>query len=196
MRILCIADKVEAALSKKADLSHLGTLDVIVSCGDLPPEYLTFLRGKLNVPLYYVKGNHDIRYQESPPLGCTNIHGQIVNVKNKRFLGLEGSRWYNGGPNQKTENQMRWLTWGLYPKIWLSKGLNIVVTHAPPRFINDQEDLCHRGFRSYNQIINRFNPTYFLHGHIHRSFKTDQDRITKYRHTAIINCYGHHILEC
>ena len=196
MRILCISDKVEVALSENADLSHLGSLDAVISCGDLPPEYLTILRGKLNVPLYYVKGNHDIRYQDTPPIGCTNIHGQIITVGKNRVLGLEGSRWYNGGPNQHTENQMRWLTWRLYPQIWAKRGLDMVVAHAPPRFIHDKEDLCHRGFKSYRHIIKRFKPAYFLHGHIHRPFKNDRERITRWRQTAIINCYGHHFLEC
>jgi Icc-related predicted phosphoesterase len=44
-------------------------------------------------------------------------------------------------------------------------------------------------------LINRYNPRYFLHGHIHRFFDNDGDRITRVRRTQVINCYGHYILD-
>ncbi len=193
MRILCISDKV--VLSDGFDQSRIGAVDAIISCGDLPPEHLTSLRSKLDVPLYYVKGNHDIRYEDSPPKGCMNIHGRIVDIGNQRVLGLEGSRWYNEGPNQHTEAQMRWIILGLRLKIWRKRGIDMVVTHAPPRFIHDQEDLCHRGFKSFRKVIDRYKPAYFLHGHIHRAFNHDKERITLLNQTKIINCYGHYILD-
>ena len=34
--------------------------DAIISCGDLPASYLTFLVTMANRPLFYVHGNHDV----------------------------------------------------------------------------------------------------------------------------------------
>ena len=38
--------------------------------GDLPASYLTFLVTMANRPLFYVHGNHDVRYENQPPEGC------------------------------------------------------------------------------------------------------------------------------
>jgi uncharacterized protein len=167
----------------------------LISCGDLPPEYLRFLLKAFDVPLFYVRGNHDIRYQSNPPLGCINLHNRVVRHKGLKILGLEGSRWYNGGPNQYTETQMRHLTWRLRPRLWWLGGIDLVVTHAPPRFVHDAEDLCHRGFKTYRRLIQRYAPSHFLHGHIHMNFTDDAQRVTLLGNTRVINCYRHCMVE-
>ena len=177
LTILCVSDAVVPELYYQFDPRALGSVDLIFSCGDLPPEYLSFLAAALDAPLYYVRGNHDIRYDNKPPQGCVDLHGRIVQYGPLKIMGLEGSRWYNGGPNQYTEGQMRHMIWRLRPKIWWKKGVDIVITHAPPRFINDAEDLCHRGFKSYRRLIDWYQPAYFLHGHIHAAFTDDSQRI-------------------
>ncbi len=106
----------------------------------------------------------------NPLTGCMDLHGQLVEHRGLKLLGLGGSRWYNGGPNQYTEKQMSKMILRLSPKIWWRKGVDIIITHAPPRHIHDAEDLCHRGFRSFNRLIERSAPTYFIHGHIHAAF--------------------------
>ena len=99
------------------------------------------------MPLYYVRGNHDIRYRTSPPTGCMNIHQRRVTFRGLRIMGLEGSRWYNGGPIQYREFQMRQMIWRMLPGLWFKGGVDMVVTHAPPRHIHDAEDRCHGGLR-------------------------------------------------
>ena len=195
MRILCVADKVVPALYENFDRGQFGRIDLILSCGDVPPEYLSFLKGVFGAPLYYILGNHDIRYGQSPPEGCMDIHGRLVRCGSLKILGLAGSRWYNGGPNQYHEWQMRRLVWRLRPRLWWKKGVDIVLTHAPPRHIHDQEDPCHRGFAIYRRLIDWYRPRYFLHGHIHRGFADDNERITSVGTTQVINCFGHYIFE-
>lgn len=170
-------------------------IDVIISCGDLPPEYLSRLAHVFNAPLYYVGGNHDIRYQEKPPQGGSNLHGRLESFGGVRFLGLEGSRWYNGGPYQYTEGQMRSIIRRLRPTLWWQGGIDVVVTHAPPRYIHDTEDLCHRGFKSFRWLIDKYQPDYFIHGHIHRNFADPAERITVVDTTKVVNTYGYCILE-
>lgn len=195
MKILTVSDIVVAELTGRFDVRPFDGLDLVLSCGDLPPEYLTSLRERLNVPLYYVRGNHDIRYQSSPPLGCVNVHRRRLTFAGLRIMGLEGSRWYNGGPIQYREYQMRRMIWRMTPMLWLKGGVDLVLTHAPPRHIHDAEDRCHRGFNCYLKLISRFKPRYFIHGHIHAHFTDSTQRVTRVGNTDVLNAVGFHVLE-
>ena len=73
MRILLVADEPCKSYWDYYDESKLKGIDLILSAGDLPPEYLSFLVTFANCPLLYVHGNHDAKYQEKPPEGCINI---------------------------------------------------------------------------------------------------------------------------
>ena len=196
MKILCVADTVtQSLLEFDNGKPPIEGVDLIIACGDLPPEYLSSLRNRYNAPLYYVLGNHDLRYQSAPPVGCGHIDRRIVHFSDMTFTGFSGSRWYNGGVNQYSEKEMNRSIQKMRFRFWRSKGVDIVVTHAPPRFIHDAEDRCHRGFRIFRWFIDKYQPRYFLHGHIHTNFDNDSERITSVNSTSIINCYGYYILE-
>jgi Icc-related predicted phosphoesterase len=70
-----------------------------------------------------------------------------------------------------------------------------VVTHSPPRYIHDAEDLCHRGFKSFRWLIDKYHPNYFIHGHIHKRFSDPGERVTVVDATKVVNTYGYNILE-
>ena len=195
IKILSVSDVVDPMLHRHAGREPFTDIDVIVSCGDLPPEYLSLLLSAFNVPLYFVSGNHDIRYKGKLPQGGFDLHGRFEKIKGLRFLGLEGSRWYNGGLYQYTEAQMGALIRRLRPTIWWHKGIDVVVTHAPPRYIHDAEDLCHRGFKSFRWLIDKYHPNYFIHGHIHKHFSDPGERVTVVDATKVVNTYGYNILE-
>lgn len=195
MKILSVSDRVEPILYDRFEASLFPDVDLILSCGDLPPEYLTFLATRFDVPLYYVCGNHDIRYDSKPPQGCMDLNARIVRFKGLNFLGLAGSRWYNGGPYQFTEKQMRKVVRRLRPEIWWKRGIDIVITHAPPRHIHDAEDPCHKGFKSFRWLIDRYAPRYFIHGHIHMNFNSLSERMTIVNQTNVVNTYGYYFFE-
>ena len=195
MKILTISDIVVPELSERLDVRQFKDVDLVLSCGDLPPEYLATLREQLDAPLYYVRGNHDIRYKTAPPMGCLDIHGRRIEFNGMRIMGLEGSRWYNGGPIQYREHQMRQMIWRMLPGLWFKGGVDIVIAHAPPRHINDAEDRCHRGFKSFVKLIERFQPRYFIHGHIHAHFSDPSQRISQLGDTQVINTFAWHLLE-
>jgi len=195
IKILCVSDVIEPALYPNLDDRRFHDISLILSCGDLPPEYLSFLVNALRAPLYYVLGNHDIRYATKQPRGCVNLHGRLVTFKRLNILGLEGSMWYNGGPYQYTDSEMRRLIRRLRPTIWWRGGVDLVIAHAPPRGIHDEEDLCHRGFESFRWLIHKYKPNYFIHGHIHKNFGTLAERVSLIDATQVINTYGHYILE-
>ena len=195
MKILSVSDRVVSTLYDKFDANRFPKVDLILSCGDLPPEYLSYLVSSFNAPLYYVRGNHDIRYDSKPPGGCVDLHARLIQFQGINMLGFEGSRWYSGGPHQYTENEMRKIIRSLRPKIWWRRGVDIIITHAPPRYIHDAEDLCHRGFKSFRWLIDHYCPTCFIHGHIHTDFSDSAERITTINKTKIINTYGHYLFE-
>ena len=124
MNILVLADHESRILYDFYNPERLKDIDLIISCGDLDPEYLSFFVTLCPVPLLYVRGNHDGKYQQRPPEGCTCIENEIYVYKGVRILGLGGSMQYiPGAPNQYTERQMRWrirkMTW----KLWRNRGL-------------------------------------------------------------------------
>jgi len=195
LKILAVSDFVDKSLTQMVENKTLEPVDLIISCGDLPPEYLSFLRDRLDRTLFYVKGNHDIRYTPSNPVGCENIHEKIVRFKSLNILGLEGSLWYNGGMNQYMDKEMKKIISGMWFSLWRKGGVHMVVTHAPPRHIHDAEDRCHMGFDSFVKLINKRKPDYFIHGHMHKDFKTHDERITEVNSTKVINTCGFTILE-
>jgi Icc-related predicted phosphoesterase len=195
MKLLSVSDYVVSTLYDNFDARHFPKIDLILSCGDLPPEYLSYLFSSFKAPLYYVRGNHDIRYDSKPPDGCIDLNARLVQFQGIRMLGLEGSRWYSGGPHQYTEKEMRKIIRGLRPKIWWQRGIDIIITHAPPRYIHDAEDLCHRGFKSFQWLIDHYSPIYFIHGHIHAEFSDPSERITKINKTKVVNTYGFYLFE-
>lgn len=196
MKILSVADTVTPKLLEPVGGGPpIDDIELIISCGDLPPEYLTALRNRYDAPLYYVLGNHDLRYSESPPVGCCQIHRRIVTIGEYKITGFSGSRWYNGNINQYSEKQMTRFIRRMRFSLWRNRRVDLVVTHSPPRFIHDAEDLCHRGFRIFRWFIDKYKPRYFIHGHIHALFEDDSQRMTTVNSTSVINSYGYHVLE-
>ena len=194
VKILSVSDVVVPELIGTDGSVEPGSIELILGCGDLPPEYLARLKTLYDVPLFYILGNHDIRH-ELVPQGCVNITGRIVRHKGFSFLGFSGSRWYNGNPNQYREREMRAQIRKLWFPLWRLKRLDVLVTHAPPRHIHDAEDRCHRGFSCYRDFIRRYKPRFLIHGHIHRFFETPDERFTEVDGSRVMNSYGHHIFE-
>ncbi|MBR7085547.1 MAG: metallophosphoesterase, partial [Oscillospiraceae bacterium] len=61
MKILFIADEESKYLWDYYEKSKLENLDLMISCGDLKPEYLEFLVTMAKCPLLYIHGNHDTK---------------------------------------------------------------------------------------------------------------------------------------
>ena len=193
MKVLALADFESSSLYEKFDITPYKGVEAVISCGDVLPELLTYIVTILNVPVFYVLGNHDERYLKEPPEGCDNIDGKIIEFKGKRILGLGGSIKYSNGILQYTEREMNWRIKKLYFK--LKRGIDIVVTHSPPYGIHEGEDYPHKGFKSFTWLINKYKPEYFLHGHTHMNYNFRNSRITVVGKTKIINCSGILVLD-
>ena len=110
MKILLIADQADPLLWEHLDRRKLEGVELVLSCGDLPAAYLSFLTCFTPAPILYVHGNHDGVYLQSPPEGCICIEDTIYVHNGIRILGLGGCMRYNQGAHQYTEWQMRWRT--------------------------------------------------------------------------------------
>lgn len=195
MRILAVSDEECPALWDYYVPGKLKDYDLILSCGDLKASYLSFLVTMSNKPLLYVHGNHDGRYAQSPPEGCDCIEDRVVTYNGVRFLGLGGCPWYHDGPHQYTERQMRRRIARLRFQLWKTKGVDIVVTHAPPRGVGDLSDRAHQGFQALLDLLDKYHPQYLLHGHVHLRYGLDDIRERAYGDTTVINTCERYVLE-
>ena len=195
MKILAISDEACPALWDYYTPGRLADYQLIISCGDLKPEYLSFLVTMARCPVLYVPGNHDGIYEKRPPEGCDNIDGRVVEYNGLRILGLGGCRKYHPGPHQYTDREMRNRILRLRWPIRKAGGVDILVTHSPAEGLGDDEDVAHWGFPSLRTFLDKYQPSYHIHGHVHMTYTTNRVREMDYNGTTIINAYERYTLE-
>ncbi|MGB4571732.1 MAG: metallophosphoesterase [Rectinemataceae bacterium] len=214
VKILCVADEVDLLVYSPRIRERFGDVDLVLSAGDLPDEYLGYITSMLNRPIVSVAGNHDSGPGLSAAARVSNfnaleIHdsramtGRIAfKVKKEsglRILGIPGSMRYNSGPNQFSQFSMSWRIALMLPgllvrRLFTGRGVDIVLAHAPPSGIHDGPDLPHRGFSSFRWLIRAAAPAYFVHGHVHL-YDLQTARETQMGSTTVINVYGHKVIE-
>lgn len=195
MKILTIADEESKSLWDHFDKKKLEGIDLIISCGDLDPRYLSFLVTFASVPVLYVHGNHDDKYERIPPEGCICIEDRIYEYKGVRILGLGGSMRYKPGKHQYTDWQMKMRVKKLGFQLFRKKGFDILVTHAPAFQLNDGRDLPHQGFKVFLELMEKYKPKFFVHGHVHMSYGRKHKRYDKYEQTHVINAYEKCVID-
>jgi Icc-related predicted phosphoesterase len=72
--------------------------------------------------------------------------------------------------------------------------LDVLITHSPPRDVNDREDLPHRGFVALRPFLAMFKPRFQVHGHIHIYDRGEQTQV-EFLDTTVINVYPYKILD-
>lgn len=195
MKILAVSDEECPALWDYYVPGRLKEYDLIISCGDLKADYLSFLVTMARAPLFYVHGNHDTGYLRTPPGGCDCIDDCLVVYNGIRILGLGGCRRYHPGPFQYTEKEMRKRIRALRFALWRAGGVDLVVTHAPPSGYGDDTDPAHWGFQALLPLLDKYKPSYLLHGHVHSNYSMKQPRIHQREGCTIINACQRYVLE-
>ncbi|MGN6173483.1 MAG: metallophosphoesterase family protein [Streptosporangiaceae bacterium] len=212
--VLAVSDEVHSTLY--ADLGAVREAQLIVACGDLPFDYLGYLMNALDIPLVFVPGNHDpdvSGYRTSrtgltlqaglparPPWpdGAVSAEQAVVDVAGLRLAGLGGCRRYSEGPNQYTQRQQARRARALSRRArWRAlrdgRGVDVLLTHAPPRGAGDREDPAHRGFEALNWLAERLRPPLLLHGHIHPD--ETPTRAHRLGRTVVRNVVGRHLID-
>jgi calcineurin-like phosphoesterase family protein len=148
MRILCVSDQVDPVVYSLRMKERFGDIDLVLSAGDLPMEYLGFISAMLNRPIVYVEGNHDLKASshrgiagltkaaagrgfsaEWGDFGYLGLDGQggidagwrLVREGGLCILGLPGSMLYNRGPNQFSELSMGLRLAFLVPRLLVNR---------------------------------------------------------------------------
>jgi len=202
MKILCISDQVDPLVYSDSIKKRFADVELILSAGDLPMEYLDFIVSSLNKPLLFVFGNHHAEKMANNDFhGYGSIHAgsKVVREGGLIITGLGGSMRYNRGPNQYTDFQMykeiiKLLPRLVFNRIFRGRYTDILLTHAPPKDIHDKQDLCHQGFKAFLWFMKAFKPKYLVHGHIHLYDLCDVRR-TRWMDTEVINAYNHYIID-
>lgn len=170
MKVLALSDSEVSWLSSWYDRKRLDRYDLIISCGDLSPRYLSRIATLARAPLLYVRGNHDQRYDHEPPEGCWPIDGAVVAYRGLNIGGLGGSLPYNDSVFGFTETQQARRAKKLARRSEWAGGLDLLVTHAPVRGYGDLDDLPHQGFAAFEGFLDRVHPQVMVHGHVHMEY--------------------------
>ncbi|MHB9296185.1 hypothetical protein PilKf_01939 [Pillotina sp. SPG140] len=215
MKILCVSDYIDPLVYTNSIKERFKDIDLVLSAGDLPLDYLEFIVSSLNVPLLFVFGNHNTELfehfksggtaamqwedREALHIGAVHVGSKVRNEQGLIIAGLGGSFRYNKGENQYTEAQMYCEMLKMFPmllfnRLFKGRFVDILLTHAPPQGIHDQLDPCHRGFKSFLWFMRTFKPRYLIHGHIHL-YDLSAIRVTQCQETTVINAYSHYIVD-
>jgi Icc-related predicted phosphoesterase len=204
-KILAVSDQVVERIYTLAADGHFRDVDLVLGCGDLPYTYLEYLLSIMNVPLYYVPGNHDPVYDPNRKLsyaeGGTNLDLKTAFVKGTLLAGLGGSiRYRPDGVNQYTQTEAYSRAYRLIFQVILSqirhgRKPDILITHSPPFGIHDEDSHAHQGLKALNFLIRATGPRYHLHGHTHFYRNNLEDSVTRVRNTTVINIFPYRVIN-
>jgi Icc-related predicted phosphoesterase len=204
MKILAVSDIVVDRIYSPKIRPLFSDIDLAIGCGDLPLNYLEFLVSTLDIPLYFVHGNHSQEEtQESTNnkyfRGSVDLHSKVKRLKGYSFAGVEGCIRYKDGKFQYSQLDMWLNVFQFVPSLLMNRinsgrYLNIFVSHAPPWGIHDQSDYAHQGVKAFRWLLYHFQPDYHLHGHIH-VYRPDMPTETQFGRTKVVNAYGYRQIE-
>jgi len=200
VRILAVADEREPSLGVASNREALGSIDAVLGCGDVEPDWLAFLADAFAAPLVFVRGNHDrgsgwlegrrVIPRPLPPGSIERVAGIVV----------AGLAWPGvDAPGNRRDELTAWgNVIGLARRLLTARLLRrpepvLVMSHAAPEGVGDAPDAYHRGFRSYRWLLDRFRPPVWLHGHTTLA----SIDVTELRHgpTTVVNVTGAVLLE-
>jgi Icc-related predicted phosphoesterase len=201
LKILTLSDKQEDLIYSSQVRPRFNDVDLILSCGDLAYYYLEYVVSMLDVPMFYVRGNHSnqVEYTVTGPKirpeGGVDLHRRVIDHQGLILAGVEGSLRYRPGPFQYSQMEMWLHVLRIVPallrcRLFHRRYLDIFVSHAPPWDIHDQPDLPHQGIKAFRWLIETFKPRYHFHGHIH-VYRQDTQTVTHHDSTTVINSYGY-----
>jgi uncharacterized protein len=198
IRILAVSDEPDASLDSGATRRGLGQIDFVIGAGDLEPAYLSFVSDAFGAPLHYVRGNHDVgsawAHTEPALLPEPMPDATLVEEVGLRLIGFSGSPTYSGRGLEVAADGM----WRKALLAWLRAYRArpvLVVSHAPPRDVNDDHDIAHRGFTAFRWLVRRIEPPLWLHGHTALVRRGIDQRSARLHGTLFYNCTGATLVE-
>jgi uncharacterized protein len=168
VRLLAVSDERVKSLADARNRTDIAPIDAVLGCGDLEPDYLSFLGDAFHAPLLYVRGNHDRggAWDAGRRLVPISLDGRFERVAGLNFAGLS---WPAFGPERAERSETSATMQAL--RLYLSSGMrrrrpDIILSHVPPRAAGDiPGDPYHTGFAAYRWLCRRLRPALWLHGH-------------------------------
>jgi uncharacterized protein len=205
MKILAVSDQVVERLYSLVPQGHFSGVELIFGCGDLPYSYLEFIVSMLNVPMFYVPGNHDpaynARFANARAEGGTNLDLRIATSRGMLVAGFGGcNRYRPNSVNQYSQSEaalraLQLLPGLLWNRLRHGRALDILITHSPAYGVHDQEEQAHMGLKAINWIIRVARPRYHLHGHTHFFRNNLEPSATRMSETTSINVFPYKLIE-
>ena len=204
IRILAASDETDPALDQLPNREALGSIDLIVGCGDLSPDRLCFLADAFRAPLVFVRGNHDRGGPWPRPHNLPEplAGSDLTSLPGIPLLGLP---WPTG--DRETNRRDETAAWlqvvrlaaprllaSTVPRLARAGTPLLVLSHVPPLDAGDTPtDLYHRGFAAYRLLLDRLAPPLWLHGHTTMAARsTWQER---HGRTLLANATGSILVE-
>ena len=175
--------------------------DLVIHCGDATErgtiqEVSKFAEwfGKLpHRHKLFIAGNHDFLFEQNPTLarlilqenGITYLEDDYLELEGLRIYGTPQQPYYHGWAfNRGEEDLMQ-----IYERI--PEGLNILITHCPPRGILDEvaQDFKIRYIGDFDllQRVSRAKPKFHCFGHCHAGYGTKTVIDTFFINASICN---------
>lgn len=205
MKILAVSDQVVERMYTLAGQGHFRDVQLVLACGDLPYAYLEYLVSTLNVPLFYVPGNHDPLYDAGRELthveGGSNLDLRWAFARGLLLAGFGGCiRYRPDGVNQYTQAEAYWRALRLLPgllwnRIRFGRLPDVLITHSPPFAIHDEPTQAHRGLQAINWLMRWARPRFLLHGHTHFYRQNLEPDVTQSGRTTIMNIFPYKVIE-
>ena len=198
IHILAVSDEPDPTLDSEVTRGRLGKIDLSIGAGDLEPDYLSFVADAFHAPLRYIRGNHDVgaawTHTRRALLPEPMPDGKVVSEIGLRLIGFSGSPVYN-------QRNMQISSIGMWARVlvaWSPANRArpvMVISHAPPRGVNDDTDRAHRGFAAFRWLADRLGPPLWLHGHTALVRRGIDDRSARLGETLFYNCTGATLVE-
>ena len=77
----------------------------------------------------------------------------------------------------------------------LAGGIDLLLTHSPAAGLNDGNDRAHKGFACFNDLLEEYQPKWFVHGHVHLSYNANLPRVCTHGQTTVINATERYTFE-
>lgn len=182
MKVLLIADTTPRLPVALPQYVANNGIDAVITAGDLYAKSLDGI-DECGIPAMGVYGNHcDGTYLGA--LGMLNLHCNRVEISGVSFVGIEGCVRY------KDSTRSIMYTQDEYAAMLADvPTADVIVTHCPPRGVNDHADRPHVGIDALLSWVREHQPRVLIHGHTY-----PQVPVTALGSTRIVYVHGARII--
>lgn len=225
MKILCVSDQIDPLVYSNSARERFSDVELVFCAGDLPMEYIDFIVSTLNVPTFFVFGNHNLNEFHLFHRSADTSHGNMndsmglqsvggganyagfkavripTSVPGRPLLlvGASGSIKYNKGLAQYTDSAMKLKLLKLLPRLLMNKlryGRYVDI------FLTHSpprhlQDREDSCHRGFN-CYRWFLEKFTPKYMLHghiHLYDLQEPRTTQYHQTEIINVFSHYILD-